>query len=133
MKKSWQISVAAFGVVGLLSACDMHARAYSDPGQVVRSLESADIHCRDLATAVRAPSSSSHRSLVRESGTCSVSGQRVVIATFSSTSDRDNWVAVAGALDPVAIGPNWAVTSRSAAVVADIAEALKATRPLPQG
>jgi hypothetical protein len=73
------------------------------------------------------------KALVEGRGTCSIEGERVLVATFENSADRADGVAVGGLLGPVAVGPNWVATSRSEKVVAHIVEALDATQHAEAG
>ena len=125
--KSW---FYALSLAVVLASCGAEARPYGSPRQIVTAMANAGLDCEGLESApFSSMSDDSYRSLVAERGVCRVGGRLVVITTFASAQDREDWVAVGGLLGPLAVGPNWAVSSRSGGIVTDIAEALDAPAP----
>lgn len=125
-----QLMVAVVvSVLVSFSACAREAEPYENPQEVVRALADSDIACEG-AEVLEGSSlgETGHEPLVERRGTCSVSGTDVTINTFGGPEDRDDWLAVGDLLGPTTYGPNWVVTSRSEAVVEDIARALNGSR-----
>jgi hypothetical protein len=110
------------------AACDTEPESYASAKQVVGAMADAGLACTDFKAGGSAPTAEAE-SLTEESGTCSIEGEDVVVATFGSPADRDDWVAVGRLLGPVAMGPNWIATSRSKETVTEIVDALDAARP----
>ena len=122
-------SLLAVALTIALVSCQSQGQSYDDPRQVVAAMADANVDCEELVRAT--PSSlpgDRYDALVEERGSCRVGAHRVVITTFENAEDRGDWVAVGKLLGPLVAGPNWAVTSRSEAIVNDIAEALDAAQ-----
>lgn len=121
MKKS----LVTVALMMTLVSCDPQPEPYERPQEVVRAMAKADLPCEGLqvTTASGAPDTG-HDPLIKERGVCSVDGEEVVVITFGSAQDRDNWVAVGGQIDAVVVGPNWVATSDSDQLLDEIARAL---------
>lgn len=113
----------------VMTGCDAETPSYERAEEVATAMSEADIECQGLETTTEiSTTNAEHESLVKERGLCEVDGEAVVITMFANAEDREDWVAVGGLLGSVAVGPNWVVSSRSEPVVAEIAEALDASR-----
>lgn len=124
MKKS----LAAVALVMTLASCDPRPQTYESPQQVVRAMANADLSCEDLEiTTASSTPDTGHDSLIKERGVCSVDGVEVVVITFGSAENRDNWVAVGGLIEAVVAGPNWVAISDSDQLLDEIARALNAS------
>ncbi len=124
MKKSF----AAVALTMTLVSCDPQPEPYERPQHVVRAMANADLSCEDLkvTTASTGPDTG-HDPLIKERGVCSVDGEEVVVITFGTAQDRDNWVAVGGLIENVVAGPNWVATSESDQLLDEMARALNAS------
>lgn len=124
MKKS----LAAVALTMTLVSCDPRPDPYERPQEVVRAMANADLSCEGLqvTTASTAPDTA-HDPLIKERGVCSVDGEEVVVITFATAQDRDNWVAVGGLIEAVVVGPNWVATSDSDQLLDEVARALNAS------
>ena len=110
------------------AACDTEPESYASAKQVVGAMADAGLACTGFDAGGGAPTAEA-KSLTEERGTCSLEGEDVFVATFGSSADRDDWIAVGRLLGPVAAGPNWIATSHSKETVTDIVDALDATQP----
>lgn len=118
-----KLLVGMLGLAMLLAACDSGPQSYDGPEQVVSALSEEGITCDDLDVRSGSELTQDERpSLVKERGSCSVGSEQVTIVTFADEGDRDDWIAVGQLLGPVAVGPDWVVTSRSSDLVRDIAD-----------
>lgn len=117
--------IVAVALLLSFSACAREAESYEDPQGIVRALADSDIACEG-ARVVEGSSlgEAGHDPLVERQATCSISDVDVTINTFDDVEDRDEWAAVGDLVGPTAYGPNWVVTSRSEAVIEDVAGAL---------
>ena len=126
---AWKRCAAVVLVAIAFAACDAGPEPYANAKQVVGAMADAGIPCAHFEAGDAAAPLAEGESLMQDRGTCSIDGEDVLIATFRSSADRADWVAVGGLLGSVAMGPNWIATSRSGKVITDVVDALDATRP----
>lgn len=109
----------------LSSAAAPSAADYPDPGTVIEALAQHGVACSSVE---RIQVGDRDRSYLDQASTCSIDGEKVVVASFSQAEQRAEYLRIGqagtGAYPHFTLGTNWAVATLTAATAQAIADAI---------